>query len=141
MVISDEFKFPRVLPPDPYRKSRRVEPVDWAPPVAKVGAFKREWDRGKEEERPPPKRQQLGEDEEKEVRHLVVQANRNFEEHGISLRLLLTRTDDGYLLDVYDCVGGTECQVASDLFIGLDELPNLLRNLENEAGLLVDTIT
>lgn len=141
MVISDELKFPRVLPVDAFRKRRKVEAVDAVPPAARIGAFKREWNRGRGDERQPQQRQRLGPEEEARVRRQIRQANQNFEEQGVFLRLLLTRTDDGYLLEVYDCTGDTMCQVAGDLTIGLDELPILLRNLEAEAGLLVDTRT
>ncbi|HET98424.1 MAG TPA: hypothetical protein ENN98_07005 [Desulfurivibrio alkaliphilus] len=141
MVISDEFKFPRVLPVDPFRKERKVEAVFAIPAIARIGAFKRGWNRNRQEERPPPRRHRLRPEEEQEVRRQVEQANRNFENHGILLRLLLTRTDEGYQLDVYDCTGDTECRVASDLQVTFEELPALLRNLEEEAGLLIDTIT
>lgn len=141
MVISDELKFPRVVPVDPYTKTRRVEAVDSVPPVARVGAFKREWNRGREDQRPPPRRRRLNAEEENEIRHLVERANRNFAGQGVLLRLLLTKTEEGYLLDVYDCIGDTMCQVAADFTITLEDLPNLLRNLEEKAGLLVDTLT
>lgn len=141
MVISDELKFPRVLPVDPFRKSRKVEAVFALPPIARIGAFKQGWNREQGEERPPPRRRRLNADEEREVRHQVEQANASFAKHDISLRLLLTRTDEGYLLDLYDCIGDTMCQVVSDMQITMEELPALLRNLEDQAGLLIDTIT
>ena len=141
MVISDELKIPRVLPVDSFRKSRKVEAVFALPPISRIGAFKQGLNQEQGEERPPPRRRRLNDDEAKEVRHQVERANSNLAKHGIALRLLLTRTDEGYLLDLYDCIGDTMCQVISDMQITLDELPALLRNLEDQAGLLIDTVT
>ncbi|ADH86961.1 hypothetical protein [Desulfurivibrio alkaliphilus] len=142
MVISDEYKFPRVLPVDPFRKRRRVEEVDPVPAVARIGAFRREWNRNRGgEQQSAPRPRNLNAEQEQEVRRQVRHANRKFEEQGIFLRLVLSRREDGFHLDVYDCTDNTMCQLAADLVITLDELPTLLRNLEDEAGLLVDTRT
>ncbi|MDF1615711.1 hypothetical protein [Desulfurivibrio dismutans] len=141
MVISDEFKFPRVLPVDSFRKRRRVEEVDPVPPVARIGAFKQEWNRRRGEQRQSPRPRSLNAEQEREVRRQLRYANGKLEEQGILLRLVLSRQEDGFHLDVYDCTDDTMCHLAADLVITLDELPMLLRNLEEEAGLLVDTRT
>lgn len=141
MVISDELKFPLVVPVDPFRKERKVEAVFAIPAIARIGAFRQGWNRNREEERPPPKRRRLDADQEREVRRQMERANLNFENHDIQLRLLLTRTEEGYQLDLYDCTGDTVCQVVADLLVTFDDLPALLRNLEEEGGLLIDTIT
>lgn len=141
MVISDEFRFPLVLPVKAYRQERKVVPVDAVASAARLGVFKREWERDRDEARPSPRRQYLNAEEEREVRSLVAQANRGFERNDIFLRLLLTKTADGYLLDIYDCASDEVSLIITDLTITIDELPTLLRNLEKEMGLLVDTVT
>ena len=141
MVISDEIKFPRVLPVDAFRKKRRVEEVFAIPGIARIGDFRQEREQQREQQRPPPKRRPLNDSEVRAVRYQVQRANRDFEQQGVQLRLLLTRTDDGWLIDVYDCTDDTVCQLAADLHLTVDELPALLRNLEAESGLIIDTVT
>lgn len=141
MVISDELRFPVVQPVKKFHKERKVEEIFELTASSRIGAFKREWYGQRERGRRPPRRRHLNDGEKRGVREQVERANRNFERQGTPLRLVLTRTEEGYLLDVYDCTGDTVCQVAHDIHISLDELPTLLRNLEGEIGLLVDTVT
>lgn len=142
MVISDEIKFPRPIHVDPFRSAdRKVEAVDTVPPIARIGAFKREWSRrregNKEEAQPVP----LGPEEAEAIRLLVDRVNTSLEDHQIMLHLVLIRTTDGYVLDVYDCTGEDACAVVRDFVVALDDLPALLRNLEEASGLLIDTIS
>ncbi|HSR37069.1 MAG TPA: hypothetical protein VLL73_07780, partial [Desulfurivibrionaceae bacterium] len=80
-------------------------------------------------------------DETEAVRHLVERVNLSLDDHRILLHLVLVRTDEGYVLDVYDCTGNEACTVVRDFEIAIADLPLLLRNLEEEAGLLIDTIS
>ncbi|MDZ7640454.1 MAG: hypothetical protein U5J62_00255 [Desulfurivibrio sp.] len=141
MVISDELRFPVEKPVPSFQKERKVDEIFEIPASSRIGAFKREWHKVREKWRQPPRRRHLNDGEKHDVQEQVRRANRNFADHGTPLRLVLTQTDDGYQLDVYDCTGDTECQLAHDIHISLDELPILLRNLEGEIGLLVDTVT
>jgi hypothetical protein len=140
MVISDEIKFPRLIPIDPYRSGKKVEPIDGLAPVTRIGAFRREWQRSREE------RRRQGQPlfslaEEASVRRLVHQINTHLENRKIPLHLVLLKDEHGYTLDVYDCTGNEQCVIVGDVEIGLNDLPVLLKNLQEEAGILLNTIS
>lgn len=142
MVISDEIKFPRPVHIDPYRKERKVEATEGITPIARIGAFTQKWNREREGgESPRQPRRHLTPTEESEIRHLLGQANAGLEQRHILLRLVLTKDETGYGMDVYDCTNDTICQVVGDLVISVDDLPALLRNLEEQSGLLIDTVS
>ncbi|MDH5297764.1 MAG: hypothetical protein OEV91_01955, partial [Desulfobulbaceae bacterium] len=77
----------------------------------------------------------------KEVRTMIGKANQNLEQQGVPVRLVLIREEEGYAIDVYDCQDDSACRTIGDLLIDLDDLPTLLRNLDREAGILVDIIS
>ena len=140
MVISDEIKFPRPIRIDPYKSEKRVDPIDGLTPVARIGAFTREWQRNKED------RRQQGQalfpsTEETAVRRLVEQVNAHLEHQKILIHLVLIKDEHGYSLDVYDCTGNEQCSIIGDVVIDLNDLPVLLKNLQQEAGILLDTIS
>jgi len=140
MVISDEIKFPRPIRIDPYRSEKKVDPIDGLTPVARIGAFTREWQRNREERR--QKEQALfPSTEEPAVRRLVAQVNTDLEKQKIPLHLVLIKDERGYSLDVYDCTGNEQCSIIGDVIIDLNDLPALLKNLQQEAGILLDTIS
>lgn len=141
MVISDEIKFPRVVPVDPYRTDRKVEAVDGTPPIARIGAFKREWNRRRGTDQQAGRVAALSSEEAESVRLLVERVNLSLEDHRIMLHLVLVRTEEGFAVDVYDCTGNEACTVVRDFEIAPSDLPLLLRNLEEEAGLLIDTVS
>lgn len=140
MVISEEIKFPRPIRIDPYRLQKKVDPIDGLAPVAHIGAFRREWHRDKKE-----RRQQaqpfLSTGEETAVRSLVEQVNNHLENKKILIHLVLIKDEQGYSLDVYDCTGNEQCSVIGDVVLDLNDLPVLLKNLQQEAGILLDTIS
>jgi len=140
MVISDEIKFPRPIRIDPYRKEKKVDPIDGITPVARIGAFKREWQRGKESRRHQEESLFLS-PEETSVRRLVAQVNTHLENQNILIHLVLIKDENGYSLDVYDCTGNEQCSIIGDVVIDLNDLPVLLKNLQQEAGILLDTIS
>ncbi|MDG4475614.1 hypothetical protein [Thiovibrio frasassiensis] len=139
MVISDEIKFPRPIRIDPYRKEKKVDPVDGLSPIARIGAFRRDWQRNKD------RRQQrevlLPSPEEASIRRLVEQVNTHLENQNILIHLVLIKDEHGYSLDVYDCTFDDQCAIIGDVVIDLDDLPALLKNLQQEAGILLDTIS
>ena len=140
MVISDEIKFPRPIRIDPYRREKKVDPIDGLSPVARISAFTREWQRNREERR--QKEQTLfSSTEETAVRRLVEQVNTHLENQKILLHLVLIKDERGYSLDVYDCTGNEQCSIIGDAVIDLNDLPVLLKNLQQEAGILLDTIS
>lgn len=139
MVISDEIKFPRPIRVDPYRLGKKVAPIDGLAPLARIGAFKREWQRDREGRR--QQEQVFLSSEETVVRRLVEQVNAHLKKQKILLHLVLTKDEHGYSLDVYDCSGNGQCSIIGDVAIDLDDLPVLLKNLQREAGILLDTIS
>jgi len=140
MVISDEIKFPRPIQIASYRPKKKVEPADGAAPVARVGAFKREWQRNREERRRKAE-SLLSPPEAGTLRRLVAQVNAHLERRSIPIHLVLSRNEQGYAIDVYDCTDGEHCAIIADVIIDLDDLHVLLKNLEQEAGLLFDTVS
>ena len=140
MVISDEIKFPRPIRIDPYRKEKKVDPIDGLSPVARIGAFTREWQRNREGRR-QQEQALFSSTEETGVRRLVEQVNTHFATQKILIHLVLIKDEHGYSLDVYDCSGTEQCSIIGDAVIDLNDLPALLRNLQQEAGILLDTIS
>lgn len=141
MVISDEIKFPRVLPVEAYRADRKVEAVEGTPPIARIGAFKREWNRRRGAQHQASRAATLSPEEAAAVRFLMERVNASLEDHRIMLHLVLVHTDEGFSVDVYDCTGNEACSVVRDFEMAISDLPILLRNLEEEAGLLIDTVS
>lgn len=139
MVISDEIKFPRPIRIDPYRTEKKVDPIDGLTPIARIGAFTREWQRNKEGRH--QQRQALPPTEETSVRRLVEQVNTHFENQRIPIHLVLMKDEQGYSIEVYDCTGNERCSIIGDVVIDLNDLPILLKNLQQEAGILLDTIS
>jgi hypothetical protein len=140
MVISDDIKFPRPFLPAPYRFGKKVDTVDGIAPVARIGAFKREWSRSREEDRSRQKGERPFPDE-LSVRRLVEKANSYFANQNISLHLVLTGAENCYAIDVYDCTGTDRCSIIGDVIIDPADLPLLLIKLEQETGLLLDTVS
>ena len=142
MVISDEIKFPRVTVVDPFTTERQVVSVDGVNPVHPIGAYLREWQRRRRgtpraEREPVP----LPISREKAVGRLIARINEHLEQRKVQLHLVLVKEDDGYTLDVYDCSSDEACVIIRDIVISVDELPDLLRNLQEEAGILIDTVS
>ena len=140
MVISDEFKFPRPTRISPYRAEKKVDPIDGLTQVTRIGAFTRDWQRNREERR-RQSQALFSPTEETSVRRLVAQVNAHLEKQKIFLHLVLIKDEHGYSLDVYDCTGNEQCSIIGDVVIDLSDLPVLLKNLQQEAGILLDTIS
>ena len=140
MVISEEIKFPRPARIDPYRAGKKVEPIDGLAPLARIGAFKRDWQRDREGRRRQEQDFFLSSGESS-VRRLVEQVNTHLKNQKILLHLVLTKDERGYSLDVYDCSGNEQCAIIGDVVIDLNDLPVLLKNLQQESGILLDTIS
>lgn len=140
MVISDEIKFPRPIRIDPYRPEKKVAPINGLAPVARIGAFTREWQRDREGRR-QQRQELLSSAEETAVRRLVEQVNLHLEKQKILIHLVLIKDEHGYSLDVYDCTGNEQCAIIGDVVIDLNDLPVLLKNLQQEAGILLNTIS
>ncbi|MFZ5775952.1 MAG: hypothetical protein ACOY3Z_10765 [Thermodesulfobacteriota bacterium] len=140
MVITEEIKFPRPIRVDPYRAEKKVAPVDGTPVVSPVGAFRREWQRSREE-RHTRGREELPPRDEATIRRLLAMINSRLEARGILIHLVLIRDQSGYSIDVYDCTGNERCAIVGDVVVELADLEALLRHLEQESGILLDTIS
>ena len=140
MVISDELKFPKTTPVDPFKTETKVKNIDNIPPVEKIGNFRRQWKKNPERKSNEKGKKLLTEEESKTVRSMVEQVNKDLTNHNVLIHLVLTQDDDGFSLDVYDCTDNYVCKVVKDIIINVNDLPVLIRNLQQEAGLLVDTV-
>lgn len=142
MVISDEVKFPRTPKIELFKTAKKVEAVEGPMPVARIGAFKREWNRRRGEEQAGREPEAYSLTDEETIRKLLGRVNASLEEQRILLHLVLIRDEGGgFQLDVYDCTGADQCRIVKDMVVSLEDLPILLRNLEEETGILVDTIS
>lgn len=142
MVISDEVKFPRLPKIEPFRADKKVESVEGPMPVARIGDFIREWSRRRGEGQTRPGREKFSSTDGGTLKKMLDRVNARLEEQRILLHLMLIRdADGGYMIDVYDCTGGDRCSIVRDIVIDPDDLPLLLRNLEEETGILVDTVS
>ena len=141
MVISDELKFPKTTAVDPFKTETKVKDVDNVPPVEKIGNFRRQWQKNQERKSNEKGKKLLTEEESKTVRSMVDKVNKDLTSHNVLIHLVLTHDEDGFSLDVYDCTDNQVCKIVKDIIINVDDLPVLIRNLQQEAGLLIDTIS
>lgn len=141
MVISDEIKFPRPIKVDSYKSEKKIDALDGIAPAVRIGAFKKEWQRRKGVERGKREPTFLGFDEERAIRSLIYKINDHLEEQNILIHLVLIKEEDGFTIDVYDCTSGDTCKVIHDIIINVEDVPTLLRNLQQESGILIDTVS
>ncbi|MCK5436982.1 MAG: hypothetical protein KAI90_03170, partial [Desulfobulbaceae bacterium] len=133
MVITEEFKFPPVLPVPPYRPDRQLAaliPVGQVGPVARLRYLRREL-RKRERVRPGksiPASLQV----EKALHMMIEQLNQDMETQGIQIYLVLVSGAAGYSIDVYDCTDKMLCRLVREVYIGVEELPNMIRNLQEK---------
>jgi hypothetical protein len=81
----------------------------------------------------------LPEGAERSLQLLILQANNDFVSYGVDIHLGLVKSSEGYQLDIYDCTDGHVCKLVKDETIHIEKLPGLIRNLQQEAGILLDT--
>ena len=101
--------------------------------------LKRKWEQdegGKHSRKMVP----MGEGKIVEVRRLMEQINANLEECHVKIHLALVENQAGYAVDVYDCSTGDVCRIIKDITINVDELPALIVKLQQEAGIMLDTV-
>ncbi|MDH3359834.1 MAG: hypothetical protein OEL55_03100 [Desulfobulbaceae bacterium] len=125
--------------PEPRR--RDLPPVEKVASVRPVDVLLRQWRRPKDQQGQERRKTSLTQAVKSDVRSMIARANDNFHRQDVPIRLVLIKEEDGYVIDVYDCHDADVCQIVGDLLIDLDDLPTLLRNLERESGILLDTIS
>lgn len=141
-MVVYEIKKPAPLPvkkPTPTRKD--VSPVEKVVAATPVDKLLKRWRRTKERHGENRRKAPLSQEAKNDVRTLIEKTNTAFQRQSVPIRLVLTQEADGYVIDVYDCHDDGACRIVRDLVIDLDELPVLLRNLDRESGILVDTIS
>jgi len=141
MVISDEIKFPRPLHIDPYKKEKQIDAMSGINPVARIGKFKKEWqqDRGRKDGK--RKWLPLALAAEKNIRNQIDAINDQLESQNILIHLVLVKRGTEYSLDLYDCTDQKVCNMVHDIVIDIHDIPHLLRSLQRESGILIDTIS
>jgi len=129
-----------VVNPAPIRKDLSpVEKVIAATPVDKL--LKR-WRRTEKRHGSDARQKEpLSQETKNDVRALIARTNEDLRRQSIPIRLVLAKEGDGYAIDVYDCHDADSCKIVGDLVIDIDDLPVLLRNLDQESGILLDTIS
>lgn len=141
-MVVYEIKKPTPLPtkqPTPIRKD--LSPVEKVVAATPVDKLLKRWRRTKERQGESRRKEPLTKEATKAVRTLIAKTNSDFHQQSLPIRLVLTQEDDGYVIDIYDCHDEGACRIVGDLAIDLEELPVLLRNLDRESGILVDTIS
>lgn len=138
MVISDEFKFPRPLDWSKFSDPRRVKKIYGISAVLPIKHIQRRFYRSHEERR--------SETEERDhvglaLQQLVDQVNGSLLGHDVEIHIVLLRRDGGYALEIYDCTDLEVCRIIKDREVIISELPSLLKNLQEGAGLLLDAET
>ncbi len=69
---------------------------------------------------------------------MVDQANNNLLFQGVDIHLSLTESSNGFILDIYDCTSNKLCAMIGERQVSLTDLPAMLKNLQEQAGLLFD---
>jgi hypothetical protein len=141
MVITDEIKFPGQPVVDNPGKKRRVEKTGRITPVLPIKRFWRKWHKQRDRIFIKGVEANLPQGSEKMLQLLIDKVNQNFLAHHIEIHLALVKTGNGYELDIYDCTGNRVCQLIRGNEIHLDDLPNLLRKLQSQSGILIDTVS
>ena len=141
-MVVYEIKKPTASPvQQPAPKRPDLTPVEKVAAATPVDRLLRRWRRPKERPREERRRAVLSQTDTSDVRAMIARVNNDFHRHEVPVRLVLIQEEDGFVIDVYDCHDDVACRIIGDLIIDLEDLPILLRNLERESGILLDTIS
>jgi hypothetical protein len=121
---------PDIFPPVPIG---RVRPVDRL-------VLRREWERRREGGIAENVRQSTPL-AEKSIQQMVTHANADLVANGLPLRLVLSKKDNRYLLDIYDCSDDEACRLEQEIPLDLSKLSTILDNIEHESGIIVNLMT
>ena len=137
-----EIKKPAPVPikqPPPFR--RDLSPVEKVLAATPVDQLLKRWRRTRERQGEGRQKAPLTQEARNDVRALIARTNAGLQHQSVPIRLVLAEEGDGYVIDVYDCQDENACRIVADIVIDLAELPVLLRNLDRESGILLDTIS
>lgn len=138
MVITDEFKFPRPPRIDTGESPLRLKAIPGMEPMLPVNHYTRKWQRDKNKPSFEKFEETQPDQTEKNLHLLINQVNENLDKLNIAIHISLVRHETGYSLDIYDCTNNFICQLIKDKAIHITDLPQMLRNLQEEAGILID---
>ena len=138
------YKIKNPTPPPPAKSPPRkvdLDPVDQIAALKRLGEFKRQRRNREQGEQRQPAGGSLSPNDRKTVRGLIDQVNANLKKQGVLIHLVLVQDENGMSIDVYDCSDASVCEVVRDIVIDITELPGLLKSLEQETGILINTIS
>ena len=72
---------------------------------------------------------------------MIDEANRNLEALGLQIHISLVEHGHGFGLDIYDCTSGELCALIGEEEVTLADLPVVLKNLQQQAGLMIDVVS
>ncbi|MBC8318003.1 MAG: hypothetical protein H8E41_08855 [Desulfobulbaceae bacterium] len=139
MVITGEYKFPPRPRIDTGESPLKVSEIPGVSPTLPINFIRKQYRHGTGTGYLETVDDTLPEGAERALQFLILQANSDFASHGIDIHLGLVKSGEGYKLDIYDCTDGHVCNLIKDNIIHIEELPVLIRNLQQEAGILLDT--
>ena len=126
-------------PPADWRKfaaSRRVQKLYGISPLLAINQFagrEQDWQTPKKRDK-PKSRNQL----HRSLAIMIEQTNSNLQLLGLKIHISLVQHQGGFGLDIYDCTGDQLCSIIGEEEVSMAELPTLLKNLQEHAGLLID---
>lgn len=100
--------------------------------------YTRKWQKGKNRPYLEGVDENLSDEAERDLQLLIHQVNDNLKKSNVDIHLGLVKEKNGYALDIYNCTDGLSCKLIKDEKIHLQDLPDLLKNLQQEAGILLD---
>ena len=138
MVITTEYKFPPRPRIDTGEAPLRLKEIPGVSAMLPLKYIEKRYRHGTGTSYIEEVEEVLPEGAERTLQTLIVQANQDFASQGIEIHLGLKKSDTGYALDIYDCTDGHVCKLVKDENIHIQDLALLVRNLQQESGILID---
>ena len=141
MVITDEFKFPQPPRIEPGARGRGVDRIDGIISVLPVKRYWRKWRKNKDRHYLKGVDKSLPDGAEKTLQILVDNVNENLQKHQVPIHIALVRIDNGYEIDIYDCSDNRVCRIIRENEVHFEDLSTLFHQLQEESGILIDTVS
>ena len=139
MVITAEYKFPPRPRIDTGEAPLKLREIPGISPVLPLRYIEKKYRQGTGFNYIEEVEESLPEGAEKTLQALIIEANQDFIARGVDIHLGLKKTDAEYELDIYDCTDGNVCKLVKDDAVHIEDLVSLVRNLQKESGILIDT--
>ena len=142
-MVVYEIKNPTLVvsPTSAKEKERDVDPVFDIEMASHVKRFEKVYEQSRDHRQNPEKEPSGHWRSHDTVREMVERVNNNLEKHGILVHLVLKKDEDGFSVEVYDCTSNEVCEIIRDMIVDLNDLPALIRKLQQETGFIVDTVS